>query len=118
MFSLMYYNQTDEFFFLLFIRANSYNAVNYQRTLDRVFRHAWIVIVVVFVVELANDLVFGFYGVGVPFFIVVGIYILILGIGALVISFLFLIYSHKLYRRLKALSHIQKLQQKNMDRVL
>jgi hypothetical protein len=105
-------------FFLLFIRANSYNAVNYQRTLDRVFRHAWIVIVVVFVVQLANDLVFGFYGVGVPFLIILGIYSFIVGIGALVISILFLIYSHKLYRRLEALNQIRNLQQKNMDRVL
>jgi hypothetical protein len=72
MFSLMYYNQTDEFFLFL-IRANSYNAVNYQRTLDRVFRYAWIVIVVMFIVELVNDLVFGFYGGGVHFLIILGI---------------------------------------------
>jgi hypothetical protein len=116
MFLLMCYNRINEFFLLL--RANSYNAVNYQRTLDRVFRHAWILIVVVFVVQLAYDLVAGFYGVGAVRVIFTTIHNVILGAGSLLISILFLIYSHKLYQRLKSMSHIQKVQMKNIDRVL
>jgi hypothetical protein len=114
----MYYNQTNEFVFLLLIRANSYNAVNYQRTLDRVFRYAWILIVVVFIVQLAYDLVAGFFGGGAIRIIFTVINSLIVGVGAILISILFLIYSHKLYRRLQALSHIQNVQMKNIDRVL
>jgi ABC-type bacteriocin/lantibiotic exporter with double-glycine peptidase domain len=103
-------------FFSFTHQGKLYNAVNYQRTLDRVFRHAWIAIVVVFVIQLVNDLILGFYSVGV--LLVLGIYLSIVGIGAILISILFLIYSHKLYRRLQALSHVQKLHHKNIDRVL
>jgi hypothetical protein len=75
-------------------------------------------IVVVFVVQLAFDLVAGFYGVGTVRVIFTTIHSLIVGVGALIISILFLIYSHKLYQRLKSMSHIQNVQMKNIDQVL
>lgn len=98
-------------------RINAYNATNYNKTLDRVFRYGWIAIVSLFVAEFVYDLINGFYGVGNIFWTTMIVYVVVIGVGALTLSILFLVYSHKLYHRLKSFKNEKLNQRKNLKKV-
>jgi len=98
---------------IILLWINTYNALNYQKALDRVFRHAWVVITILFIVEFTYDLLNGFYGAGTVDFITLAVYIAFVGLGTLTLAILFLIYSRKLYRRLTSVkSNVQNLKKK------
>lgn len=84
--------------YILIIRLwiNMYNAVNYQKTLDHVFRYAGIAMALVFLVEFGYDLMDGLFGGGIVFSIMLAIYVVVLGLGVLILAVLFSIYSQKL----------------------
>lgn len=95
---------------------NAYNATRYTKTLKHAIRISWILIAVVFVVELTFDMLQGFLGGGVLFSILLAIYILVLGIGILVIAILFLIYGRRMTRRLKTFSNIKSTNKRAMKK--
>jgi membrane protein implicated in regulation of membrane protease activity len=90
--------------------------LNYQKALDRVFRHAWVVITILFIVEFTYDLLNGFYGAGTVDFITLAVYVAFVGLGTLTLAIL-LTYTRKLYRRLKSVkTNVQNLK-KNMKKI-
>jgi len=96
----------------IIFRINTYNALNYQKALDRVFRHAWVVITILFIVEFTYDLLNGFYGAGTVDFITLAVYVAFVGLGTLTLAIL-LTYTRKLYRRLKSVkTNVQNLKKK------
>jgi len=105
--------------YILIIRLwiNMYNAVNYQKTLDHVFRYAGIAMALVFLVEFGYDLMDGLFGGGIVFSIMLAIYVVVLGLGVLILAVLFSIYSQKLYRRLKKLKNPKKIPEKTIKKV-
>lgn len=101
---------------IILLWINTYNALNYQKALDRVFRHAWVVITILFIVEFTYDLLNGFYGAGTVDFITLAVYIAFVGLGTLTLAIL-LTYTRKLYRRLKSVkTNVQNLK-KNMKKI-
>jgi hypothetical protein len=97
-------------------RIEIYNATCYTKALDRAVRIAWIVIPVVFVLQLIYDIIRGIYGAGVIRLIILSVYTAVFALGTLTVSILFLIYGRKMYRRLKRFSPPQEAKKK-MKRV-
>lgn len=94
-----------------------YSATHYTKTLDYAVQNAWIAIAVIFIVELIYDIVRGIYAVGLSRLITLVVYTVVLGFGTLIIAILFLIYGHKMYRRLKLFSRNERTKQITMKRI-
>jgi len=94
-----------------------YSATHYTKTLDYAVQNAWIAIAVIFIVELIYDIVRGIYAVGLSRLITLVVYTVVLGFGTVIIAILFLIYGHKMYRRLKLFSRNERTKQITMKRV-
>jgi hypothetical protein len=102
---------------IILMWVKMYNATCYIKTLIYVVRIAWIAIAIVFIVEIAYDIVTGIFSVGFIRMISLSIYTVVLGLGILVIAILFLIYGRKMYHRLKSFNDIAKTNKHQMKKI-